>query len=144
MAIVRVTTTHGAVPPGERARLTADLATLTYEAEGFAGSTVAPTVCWTFFDEQPAHAFATGVGEPSAALYYVTVTALAGALDKAVKRKLGGDITSALLALDGTSPTPDDRGRVWVRFAEIANGDLIVGGEATSLASLKALVAQAR
>lgn len=143
MAIVHITTTHGAVPPEERASLAANLATLTYEAEGFAGSAVAPTLCWTFFDERPGRTFSTGAGDPAEALYYVTVTILAGVMDKSAKRELGADITTAVLAREGGSPTAENRNRVWVRFIDVADGDLIVGGEATSLASLRALAAGA-
>lgn len=144
MAIVNLVTTHGAVPPEDRSRLAVELATLTYEAEGFAGSTMAPTLSWTFLDEQPSRAFSTGAGDPAAALYYVLVTVLAGAIDKSAKQKLGESITSALLAREGSPPTPENRNRIWVRFLDVADGDLIVGGEATSLQSLKALIAQGR
>jgi hypothetical protein len=143
MAIVDVITTHGAVPVVDRSRLAAILATLTYEAEGFAGSAVAPTLSWTFFDERPSRTFSTGAGEPSSALYYVKVTALAAAMDKTAKQKLGERITLALLAQEGSSPTPENRHRIWVRFIDVVDGDLIVGGESTSLAGLKALIAQA-
>ena len=144
MAIVHITTTHGAVPFEDRPRLTTELAALIYEAEGFAGSTVAPTLCWTLFDEKPSRAFSTGAGDPAAALYHVLVTALAGALDESAKRRLGGSLTSALLRQEDVPLTPENRGRIWVQFVDIADGDLIVGGEPTSLAGLKALVAQAR
>ena len=109
MAIIHITTTHGAVSPEERASLAANLATLTYEAEGFAGSAVAPTLCWTLLDERPRHAFSTGAGDPAEALCYVTVTILAGAMDWSAKRKLGADITAAVLARKGGSPTPENR-----------------------------------
>lgn len=36
--------------------------------------------------------------DPASALYYVMVTALAGAMDKSAKQKLGESITSALIA----------------------------------------------
>ena len=88
MAIVEITTTHEAVPVDARASLARQLTTLTYEAEGFKGSAVAPTICWTFFNEKPASAFATGFGEPDGPLYYIKVTALAGAVDKVVKQSL--------------------------------------------------------
>lgn len=133
----------GPCPPDKRAGLGIELATLTYQAEGFAGSTAAPTLCWTFFDERPAGAFSTGAGNPGAALYYVLITALADILDKAAKQDLGHSITTVLLAREGCPQTPENRNRVWVRFTDVADGDLIVGGEATSSASLKALVAQA-
>ena len=143
MAIVNVITTHGALPPDKRADLGIELAALTYQAEGFAGSTAAPTLCWTFFDERPAGVFSTGAGDPAAALYYVLITALAGILDKPAKQELGNSVTTALLAREGCPQTPENRNRVWVCFTDIADGDLIIGGEATSSASLKALVAQA-
>ena len=141
MAIVHITTTNGAVPPDERARLAEDLAKLTYEAEGFAGSAVAPAICWTFFDERPERAFATGAGDPAGPLYYLQVTALAGAIDKGAKQTLGEALTLALLAREGVEPVPEDRNRVWVRFMDVDDGDLIVGGQATSLDTLKAFVA---
>ena len=141
MAVVNVITTHAAVPPEVRSSLAAKLAAFTYEAEGFAGSTVAPTVCWTFFDERPAGAFSTGAGDPTAALYYVQVTVLAGAIDTSGKHRLGKRITSELLAQEGSPSTSDNRNRVWVRFLDVADGDLIVGGEPASLAGLKELVA---
>jgi len=53
-------------------------------------------------DEQPSRAFSTGAGDPAAALYYVLVTVLAGAIDKSAKQKLGESITSALLAREGS------------------------------------------
>jgi len=142
MAIVSVTTTQGAVSPEVWVPLAEELATLTYEAEGFAGSAVAPTVCWTFLDERPRHAFSTGAGDPAAALYYVEVTVLSGSVDKSGKHKLGEAITLALLAREGVPATAENLNRVWVRFSEIADGDLIVGGESTSLAGLKELIAQ--
>lgn len=141
MAILNITTTQGAVPSENWPSLAAELARLTYEAEGFAGSTVAPALCWTFFDERPRGAFTTGAGDPQAALYYLTVTAMAGAMDPAAKHRLGADITAALLAREGSPSTPEHRNRVWVRFIDVADGDLVVGGEPGSLAALKALAA---
>lgn len=143
MAIVSITTTHGAVATENRSQLATKLASLTYEAEGFAGSTTAPTVCWTFFDEREIGAFSTGAGEPTAALYYVQVTVLADAIDKSGKQKLGQAITSTLLAQEGSLSTPEARNRIWVRFIDVVDGDLIVGGESTSLSGLKALIASA-
>jgi phenylpyruvate tautomerase PptA (4-oxalocrotonate tautomerase family) len=142
MAMVTITTTNGAVPPPERSALAAKLATLTYEAEGFAGSAVAPTVCWTLFDDRPHRAFTTGAGDPAAPLYYVEVTIIAGVMDKSTKHWLGESITSVLIAREADPTIAHDLGRVWVRFVEVADGDLIVGGESTSLASLKELIAQ--
>lgn len=142
MAIINVITTHGAVLLEQRPDLGVKLAALTYEAEGFAGSSLAPTLCWTLFDERPAGAFSTGAGDPDAPLYYVLVTALVSVLDKPAKQRLGESITAALLAREGCPPTPENRNRVWVRFTDVADGDLIVGGEATSSVSLRALVAQ--
>jgi phenylpyruvate tautomerase PptA (4-oxalocrotonate tautomerase family) len=141
VAIVDITTTHGAVATGDRARLATELAALTYEAEGFAGSAVAPAVCWTFFNEGDPGAISTGAGLPAAALYYIQVTVLADAIDKSRKQKLGEAITSTLLAYEAQPVTPDDRNRVWVRFIDVVDGDLVVGGQSTSLIGLKALVA---
>lgn len=143
MAIVNVITTHGAVPPDQHSDLGIELAALTYEAEGFAGSSAAPALCWTFFDARPARAFSTGAGDPAAPLYYVRITALAGILDKPAKQRLGENITAALLRREGCPPTPESRNRIWVRFIDVADGDLVVGGEATSSAGLKALIAEA-
>ncbi len=70
MAIVHVTTTNGAVAPEERAALAAKLGTPTCENEGFAGSALAPTPCWTWLDEQrampcqPAPAIRPGLSPP--------------------------------------------------------------------------------
>lgn len=97
---------------------------------------------WTFFDERTSGAFSTGAGDPAAALYYVQVTSMAGAIGKTGKQKLGESVTSALLALEGSARTPENLNRVWVRFVDVADGDLIVGGEAGSLAHLKALIAE--
>lgn len=141
MAIVSVITTNGAVPGGDRESLGVELAKLAYEAEGFAGSSIAPGLCWTFFDERPLGAFSTGAGDPGAALYYVVITAMAGIMDVAAKRGLGAAITEALLDREGGPSTPEDRNRVWVRFVDVADGDLVIGGEPGSLAHLKALVA---
>lgn len=143
MAIVKITTTHGAVPPSDQPALAEKLATLTYEAEGFAGNGIAPTICWSFFDEQPARAFATAAGEPDAPLYYIGVTALKGTMDMMAKQRLGGAITSALLEQEGSAETLMNLNRIWVRFVDVDDGDLIVGGRSTSLTSLKALVAGA-
>jgi len=140
MAIVSVITTLGAVSPEVRLPLAEELAALACEAEGFAGSAVAPNVCWTFFDERQRHAFWTGAGDPGAALYYVRVTVLAGSVDKSGKHELGEAITLALLAREGVPATAENLNRVWVRVSDIADGDLIVGGESTSLAGLKELI----
>ena len=140
MAIIDITTTHRAVPAGERARLAVELATLTYEAEGFAGSSVAPTVCWTFFNQAEPDAFATGVGQPAAPLYYVQITVLDGTIDTSGKQQLGDAITSALLTREAPASAAD-RNRVWVRFINVADGNLIVGGQSTSLSQLRALIA---
>lgn len=143
MAIVHITTTYGAVPPEEQITLAAELGALTYAAEGFLGSRMASTLTWTFFDERPSRAFQLAAGDPAAPLYYLQVTTLAGALDTTAKQKLGEALTRALIAREGRSLTPDNLTRVWVRFIDVTDGDLIVGGESTSLAGLKALVAQA-
>jgi hypothetical protein len=124
MTIVSVITTLGAVSPEVRLPLAEELAALTYEAEGFAGSAAAPNMCWTFFDERQRHAFWTGAGETKAALYYVEVTVLAGSVGKSGKYKLGEAITLALLAREGVPATAENINRVCVRFSEIADGDL--------------------
>ena len=141
MAIIHIITTYGAVPLEDRPSLTKELATLVYEAEGFAGSAVAPTLCWTLFDEKLSRAFSTGAGDPATALYYVMVTGLAGAIEQSAKRKLGESIASALLTREGNLLTPENLDRIWVQFIDIADGDLIVGGRSTSLVGLQALIA---
>ena len=143
MAIVDVITTQGALASRDRARLSTELAAMTVAAEGFAGSAVAPGLCRTFFEERPLGAFSTGAGEPPAPLYHVTVSALQGAIAGAAKRELGRRITGLLLAAESPGST-DEASRVWVRFIEIADGDLVVGGEATSLGGLRALIADER
>lgn len=142
MAIINVVTTQGAVAPARRDVLAVELARLTYEAEGFAGSKLAPRLCWTFFEEKPGNSFSTGAGAPPAPLYYVRITALAGALNKATKQKLGMEITLALLAGE-EGHMAEDLSRVWVCFNDVLDGDLIVGGDSTSLLGLRELVAQA-
>lgn len=141
MAIVHITTTHGAIPPYAQPALAAELGALTYAAEGFAGSRMAATITWTFFDERSSGAFRMAAGEPPAPLYYLLVITLAGALDKPAKQKLGKALTRALIEREDKPLTADNLNRVWVRFIDVPDGDLIVGGESTSLASLKALVA---
>ena len=143
MAMLHITTTHGAVPADRQAALAAELGALTYAAEGFAGSRMAATLTWTFYDEQPSGTFQLAAGDPAAPLYYLQVTILAGAIDKAGKQRLGEALTQALIAQEGRPPTPDNSTRIWVRFIDVTDGDLIVGGESTTLAGLKALVAQA-
>ena len=143
MAIVSITTTSGAIPPEDRPQLAAELARLTYAAEGFGDSALAPKLTWTFFDERPSLAFSTGAGEPAVALYYLQVTTLSGALDGAAKQQLSAGLTSTILAREGCPPVPENLNRIWVRFMDVADGDLVVGGESTSLSGLKALVAQA-
>lgn len=115
MAIVQLITTHGAVPADGRARLSIELAKLTNEAEGFAGSSRAPALCWTFFEEQPRDAFSTGARSGGAPL---------------LRHYHHARHRAAL----------EERSRVWVRFIDVADGDLIVGGESTSLAGLRALI----
>jgi phenylpyruvate tautomerase PptA (4-oxalocrotonate tautomerase family) len=143
MAIVNLITTRAAISQNERQTLSSRLATLTYEAEGFAGSAVAPSICWTLFTEHAAGAFSTGAGEPTLPLYYIEITTLSGALDTTAKHNLGHAIATAILELEGSRDRqqPNDLSRVWVRFFDVPDGDLIVGGESTSLAGLRALVA---
>ncbi|MBP0457004.1 tautomerase family protein [Streptomyces montanisoli] len=76
-------------------------------------------------------------------LYYVEITTLSGALDTNAKHNLEHAITTAILELEGSRDRqqPNDLNRVWVRFFDVPDGDLIVGGESTSLAGLRALVA---
>ena len=145
MAIVHVTSTSGAVAPGERASPAAEPATLTGEAKGFAGSAPAPAPapapCRTSFDERPRHAFPIGAGTPAGVLPYVTITILADAASGFAKRKLDAGIAAAVLGRERCPPVPDNRNRVRVRFIDVAGGDLVAGGEATSLAGRAAAVA---
>ena len=141
MAIISITTTAGAVSPEARPHIAKEIAALTSVAEGFAGSAIAPELCWTFFNDRPHGAFSTGAGEPPHPLYYVEITILRGAIDRSAKESLGAAITSALLSREIAPPIPRQPGRVWVRYSEVSDGDLIVGGRATSLAGLRAFVA---
>lgn len=143
MALLRITTTAGAFTAEQHRTLACKLGELIYIAEGFGGSHLAPNLTWATFDALPGSAMLLGSGVRTAPLYYVEVTTLAGALDTDRKRLLGEQLTSALLAVEESVAAPDDRNRVWIRFIGVVDGDLIVGGEPTSLAGLRQLVAQA-
>jgi ketosteroid isomerase-like protein/phenylpyruvate tautomerase PptA (4-oxalocrotonate tautomerase family) len=141
MALVKITTSETAFPGHDPERIAAALGELTYSAEGFAGSTVAPELTWVLFEQLPETAFLKATGTPSKPHYYVEVTTLRGAMTEPSKLDLGARITHELMMIEGCAPTEENAQRIWVRFLEIADGDLVVGGQATSLATLRALVA---
>lgn len=141
MALVKITTNDTAFRDHDPERIAAALGELTYSAEGFAGSTVAPELTWVLFEQLPGTAFVKATGIPPQPLYYVEVTTLHGAMTEASKHEPGACITRELMTIEGCAPTEENAQRVWVRFSEIADGDHIVGGRASSLATLRALVA---
>ncbi len=73
----------------------------------------------------------------------MTITTLAVLISRSAKRELGAGITAAVLGRERSPPIPDNRNRVWIRFIDVAGGDLIVGGETTFLTGLRALVGTA-
>lgn len=143
MALIQITTTSGAIAAGTKPALTQSLARLVYTAEGFGDSRIAPELTWATFDELPETSMLAGSGTRSAPLYYVRVTLLTHAIDAPAKQRLGAALTRALMDAEGAAFVPDNAQRVWVRFIGVADGDLVVGGNAASLQGLRELVAQA-
>ena len=143
MALLRITTTANTLAVEQQRSLAQSMGELVYTAEGFGASRLAPNLTWAAFDTLPEHAMLLAIGERPAPLYYVEVTTLAGALDAQGKRVLGEQLTMTLLRAEGAPMQQDGANRVWVRFIDVVDGDLVVGGQATSLAGLRQLVAQA-
>ncbi|MET9263869.1 nuclear transport factor 2 family protein [Amycolatopsis sp. NPDC004079] len=143
MALVKITTSEAAFRGHDPALIAAALGELTYAAEGFADSAIAPDLTWVLFEQLPATAFLTATGRPPKPHYYVEVSTLRGVLTEDAKLDLGARITRELMAVEGCEPTDENTQRIWVRFLEIADGDLVVGGQATFAATLRALIAAA-
>jgi ketosteroid isomerase-like protein len=143
MALVKITTSEAAFRGHDPARTAAALGGLIYAAEGFGDSSLAPELTWVLFEQLPATVFLTATGIPPKPHYYVEVSTLRGALTGAAKLDLGARITRELMAVESCAPTDANTQRIWVRFIDIADGDLVVGGRATSLATLRALIASA-
>jgi hypothetical protein len=137
MALIHLAFTHGALPVSGREALGRQLGRLAYSAEGFESSQLAPELTWTIFDEKPRGTFATAHEGTDKPLYYVAVMTLAGALSIDTKHVLGRQIAQALVEAEGSVATPDNLVRVWVHFGDVIDGDLVVGGESTSLAGLR-------
>lgn len=143
MALIQITTSAGVLDTVQRQALARQTGAFVFTAEGFGASRLAPNLTWAVFHELPGHAILLGTGERLASLYHVEVTTLRGALDGDAKAHVGAQITEALLIAEGVGHTPENAMRVWVRFIDVADGDLIVGGQPASLAGLRELVAQA-
>lgn len=143
MALIQITTTAGVLDALQRQMAAHQIGAFVYTAEGFGASRLAPSLTWAVFHELPSNAMLLGTGERPAPLYYVEVTTLSGALDTHAKAHVGAQITKALLSAEGALDTSENAMRVWVRFIDVTDGDLMVGGQATSLAGLRELVAQA-
>ncbi|MGH3261069.1 MAG: hypothetical protein ACRDNS_03640, partial [Trebonia sp.] len=93
MALVKITTNGTAFRDHDPERIAAALGELTYSAEGFAGSTVAPELTRVLFEQLPGTAFVKATGIPPQPLHYVEVTTLHGAMTEASKHELGACIT---------------------------------------------------
>jgi hypothetical protein len=143
MALIQITTTVGAIDTDNRQALARSLAKLVYTAEGFGDSKLAPHLTWATFEELPTLSMLPGTGTHAAPLYYVRITSLAHAISAPIRQQLGADLMQVLLSAEGVTLTPDNASRVWVQFIDVADGDLVVGGHATSLQGLRSLVAQA-
>jgi phenylpyruvate tautomerase PptA (4-oxalocrotonate tautomerase family) len=143
MALIQIPTTAGTLDTAQRQEAARQIGAFVYTAEGFGASRLAPGMTWAVFHELPHHAMLLATGERPAPLYHVEVTTLSRALDSRAKAHVGAQITQALLRAEGATHTPENAMRVWVRFTDVMDGDLIVGGQATSLAGLRELVAQA-
>ncbi len=143
MALVKITTNEGAFRSSDTERFAASLGKMTYAAEGFAESNIASKLTWVLFEQLPESAFLMAAGLPPAPLYLVEITTLRGALNEGGKQALGEQITPTLLTFESCPSTFDNAARIWVRFSEVSDGDLIVGGQTTSLQTLRALMAQA-
>lgn len=143
MALVKITMSEAAFRGHDPTRIAAALGGLTYTAEGFGDSAIAPELTWVLFEQLPATAFLKASGLPQKPHYYVEVSTLRGAMTADAKLDLGARITGELMAVEGCAPTDENTQRVWVRFIDMADGDLVVGGQATSPATLRALIASA-
>jgi hypothetical protein len=113
---------------------------MVFSAEGFAHRPLAAEVTWTLFDERDEKVFATVAESATAPLYLVDVMTLAHAIASEDKQPLGRGIAEALLEAEGSPATPHCLSRIWVRFVDVADGDLVVGGESASLAGLRTLM----
>lgn len=143
MAFIKLTTTQGAISALDKQLLITKLGKLTYTAEGFADSKLAPHLTWVTFNEIAKSSFSTAGGLAPAPLYYVEITSLAGAMSAETKQKLGEQITQALLNVEEVGFSMENLTRVWVRFSDVADGNLVVGGQSSSLDGLRGLMASA-
>ena len=142
MALIKITTNNGAIGSSDMERMTQALGNLTYGAEGFSESKLAPTLTWIVVQQLPKTAFLTAAALSSAPLYLIEITTLQNALNLSTKQSLGAQMTETILAAEGCASTPANAARVWVRFTDVADGDLVVAGQSASLAGLRALIAQ--
>lgn len=112
-------TTKNALPGKNRKKLAVELGRLTYSAEGFGASRVAPRLTWTLLQELPDHNVVQATGAPNSPFYYVQVTTLAQVLARSAKLRLATNVSRAL-ECEGSPLTPEHLEQVWVHFREWA------------------------